>query len=99
MPTNYANGGYKERARLSGKKTREWKLQEFENPARSDGMKLTHWAVKENDPEANRKYPFSEFKQITSFPTYSDSEYNVRQKTLVKPKFFVKKLPLYQISN
>jgi len=46
VPTMCSNGGYKERARLSGKKTREWKLTEFENSARSDGLKLTHWAVK-----------------------------------------------------
>ena len=80
VPTNCSNGGYKERARLSGKKTREWKLIEFENSARSDGLKLTHWAVKENEIEQNKKYQFSDFNQNVPFPTYSDSEYNVRKK-------------------
>ena len=74
VPTFSANGGYKARARLSCNKARSWKWEEFENKARSDGLKLSHWT---SDSANNQTSAFADFNRNIPFPTYSKDELNV----------------------
>jgi len=73
VPTFSANGGYKARARLSCNKARSWKWEEFENKARSDGLKLSHWT---SDSANNQTSAFADFNRNIPFPTYSKDELN-----------------------
>ena len=74
VPTFSANGGYKARARLSCNKARSWKWEEFENKARSDGLKLSHWS---SDSTNSQTSAFADFNRNIPFPTYSKEELNV----------------------
>ena len=81
VPTNAAHGGYKARARLSNNKTRSWKWAEFDNKARVDGLRLSHWAAVEqqqqssDQPQATmttQSSQFADFNRNVPFPAYSE---------------------------
>jgi DNA methyltransferase 1-associated protein 1 len=47
--------------------------REFANEARTDALKLRHWAKAESDPQA--EYPFRKYDVPTPVFTYNDDEY------------------------
>ena len=63
---------FQARARLSNNKARSWKWAEFENKARSDGLKLSHWSAGESQTST----PFADFNRNLPFPTYTDEDLN-----------------------
>lgn len=55
------------------KKVRKWKWAPFDNPARSDGVKFSHWQRASDDP---KEYPFAKLNRKLTIPTYNINEYN-----------------------
>jgi len=51
----------------------KWIQHQFDNPAREDGFKLSHWMKKD---ETNEIYPFSRFNRKVEIIKYTDEEYN-----------------------
>ena len=49
IPTNAANGGYKERPKLWRKQCREWVLKDCPVPGRKDGFTIKTWVPKNSD--------------------------------------------------
>ena len=67
-PTTAADGMLKEkRARMVG-----WEWKEFNNSARSDGLRLSHWG-KNNDKSTD--YTFARFNKTVRVLSYTDDEY------------------------
>ncbi|KAI8356098.1 Swr1 complex subunit Swc4 [Choanephora cucurbitarum] len=55
------------------KKAVPWKMQPFINPARGDGLLLSHW-VKASEAD-NQDYPFAKFNKVIDVLSYSDEDY------------------------
>lgn len=56
------------------KKVDKWDWTAFNNPARSDGIRFSHWAKKKEDAEP---YAFARFnRKVDLIPRYSDQEYH-----------------------
>ena len=50
----------------------KWIWNGFENPARTDGVKMFHWM---KEKEKNEPYQFSRFNKKARVVTYSEEEY------------------------
>lgn len=70
----------KERPKKRGQVTFQW--QEFDNPGRSDGLKLKHWVKCYKDAAtgkvapAEKEYAFSKYNKSTKIVKYDDDEWN-----------------------
>jgi DNA methyltransferase 1-associated protein 1 len=70
----------KERPKKRGQVTFKWK--EFDNPGRSDGLKLKHWVKCYKDAAtgkvapAEKEYAFSKYNKSTKIFRYDDDEWN-----------------------
>lgn len=79
LPTDFglpSQNSYKQiRANLSIKQPRKWRLKEFTNSARKDGLILKHW---ERLDVTREDYSFAKFNvKLDNFiPKYDDNEYN-----------------------
>jgi DNA methyltransferase 1-associated protein 1 len=51
----------------------------FTNPARSDGLVLSHWR---RVADEGKEYPFAKFNKSPDIPTYTEEEYT---KSLTDP--------------
>ena len=58
--------------RILNKPVDKWLWQEFDNQARKDNWKFSHW-VKETDK--NDFYPFAKFNNQAEVVKYTDEEY------------------------
>lgn len=79
IPTDTGCGYRQPRARLGRKQVRPWKWMPFTNPARTDGIVLSHWR---RVADEGKEYPYSKFNKTLDIPTYSDEEYT---KSLSEP--------------
>ena len=70
----------KERPKKRGQVTFQW--QEFDNPGRSDGLKLRHWVKCYKDAAtgkvapADKEYAFSKYNKSAKIFRYNDDEWN-----------------------
>lgn len=69
-----AGGPLRPKFRRKERKPQSWKWQPFENQARSDGLKLSHWAPQQNDDDST-PYPFAAFNTSSGIYSYSNDEY------------------------
>lgn len=53
---------------------RKWHFIEFNNPARTDNAKFSHWRCVNDDQ--TKEYPFAKFNKKIKVVTYTDQEYN-----------------------
>jgi DNA methyltransferase 1-associated protein 1 len=79
IPTDTGCGYRQPRARLGRKQVRPWKWMAFTNPARSDGLVLSHWR---RVADEGKEYPFAKFNKSPDIPTYTEEEYT---KSLTDP--------------
>ena len=60
-------------AKLGKAPCNKWEWRQFANPARKDGLKLSHWVKK--DEAADKVYPFSKFNKLSRVPDYKRDDY------------------------
>jgi DNA methyltransferase 1-associated protein 1 len=53
---------------------RKWHWVAFENPARTDSAKFSHWRCVNDDP--HKEYPFAKYNKQIQLHKYTDVEYN-----------------------
>uniref|UniRef100_A0A914W8Z8 DNA methyltransferase 1-associated protein 1 n=1 Tax=Plectus sambesii TaxID=2011161 RepID=A0A914W8Z8_9BILA len=67
--------GYRNpKAQIGLRKVRHWEWTSFENSARTDDLKLSHWQRIDRINEA-QEYPFARFNKVISIPLYTNEEY------------------------
>uniref|UniRef100_A0AC35TMY3 SWR1-complex protein 4 n=1 Tax=Rhabditophanes sp. KR3021 TaxID=114890 RepID=A0AC35TMY3_9BILA len=57
-----------------GRRTRKWMWAPFENPCRSDGLRLCHWD-RIDRIENKEEYVFAKMNKSLNIPTYTTNEY------------------------
>jgi len=72
MGTQEASAIVKGKKRALNWKVDKWILHSFENPARNDNLKLTHW---HKDKNKNEIYSFAKINQKISLVKFDDNEY------------------------
>lgn len=60
-------------AKLGKAPCNKWEWRQFANPARKDGLKLSHWVKK--DEAADKVYTFSKFNKLSRVPDYKRDDY------------------------
>ncbi|TKR93978.1 hypothetical protein L596_008336 [Steinernema carpocapsae] len=74
MPTTSKANGYQKSNKAFGKKpTRKWMFTQFENEARQDGLKLSHWTRVDKLDE--KPYIFAKYNKAIKVPEYTNAEY------------------------
>ncbi|KAH8917479.1 hypothetical protein BT69DRAFT_1313740 [Atractiella rhizophila] len=67
----------KSRSRWGGwgkeREVTKWKWEQFENNAREDGLKLSHWVRQKGEKQT--EYPFAKYNIQADVYTYTDKEY------------------------
>jgi len=61
------------KAKLGKAPCNKWEWRQFANPARKDGLKLSHWVKK--DEAADKVYTFSKFNKLSRVPDYKRDDY------------------------
>ncbi|KAF7729230.1 swr complex subunit [Apophysomyces ossiformis] len=80
-PIAFSKPNYQRRYNV-GTKASPWLLKPFTNPARLDGLQLTHWAkATDHDTE---DYAFAQFNRVIDVVEYNDEEY---EKFLTDPNW------------
>jgi DNA methyltransferase 1-associated protein 1 len=51
----------------------KWLWHPFNNPARKDGLKLSHWQRKE---DVNKDYEYAQFNKKINMIEFTEEEYN-----------------------
>ena len=74
MPTDTGSGYRQPKARLGRKHARAWQWISFTNPAREDGLVLSHWRRVADEA---KPYAFAQFNKSVDAPVYSKEEYTV----------------------
>ncbi|KAG8937080.1 swr complex subunit [Tulasnella sp. 419] len=75
LVAQYARPKLKQKPDLGHGKVK-WELKEFTNPARNDGLKLSHW-VKARPGQQEQEYPFAKYNKNPPVAyDYSMDEYN-----------------------
>lgn len=72
MPTDTGSGYRQPKARLGRKHARAWQWISFTNPAREDGLVLSHWRRVADEA---KPYAFAQFNKSVDAPVYSKEEY------------------------
>lgn len=75
-----AAGPLRPKFKRKDRKPQAWKWQQFTYPARSDGLRLSHWAPasashQEGEEDSEPSYPFAAFNTTSGIYTYSNDEY------------------------
>ncbi|KAH7957601.1 hypothetical protein HPB52_020739 [Rhipicephalus sanguineus] len=70
LPTDSSQGYKRNKAKLGIRRVRPWRWMPFNNPARKDGVMLSHWRRLADE---GKEYPFAKFNK--AMPTYTEAEY------------------------
>lgn len=81
MGTVDAVSTLKGKKRALNRKVDKWVWSKFDNPARTDKLKLSHWQKAKNLDEP---YPFAKINHKIKLVTFDDNEYNTLLKGLNK---------------
>lgn len=72
LPTDSSQGYKRNKAKLGIRRVRPWRWMPFTNPARKDGVMLSHWR---RVADEGKDYPFAKFNKQVPVPSYSEVEY------------------------
>ncbi|KAL1438902.1 hypothetical protein MTO96_047637 [Rhipicephalus appendiculatus] len=72
LPTDSSQGYKRNKAKLGIRRVRPWRWMPFNNPARKDGVMLSHWRRLADE---GKEYPFAKFNKQVPVPTYTEAEY------------------------
>ncbi|KAI0751099.1 hypothetical protein C8Q80DRAFT_1217958 [Daedaleopsis nitida] len=73
LAAQFAKPRLKQKPNLSSGGSVKWEWRSFKNGARSDGLRLSHWAKSTTDPEAD--YPFAKYNVQCTPYVYTQDEY------------------------
>ncbi|KAL3244921.1 hypothetical protein MRX96_018503 [Rhipicephalus microplus] len=70
LPTDSSQGYKRNKAKLGIRRVRPWRWMPFNNPARKDGVMLSHWRRLADE---GKEYPFAKFNKQVPVPTYTEA--------------------------
>ncbi|OJT07101.1 SWR1-complex protein 4 [Trametes pubescens] len=74
IATQFAKPRLKQKPNLGSGGRVKWEWRPFKNAARSDGLRLSHWAKGSTEPDAD--YPWAKYNIQTAEYVYSQDEYS-----------------------